>query len=78
MHFPTEAIRREIILTIPDGKRIRYKLCLEFKDIRLNNLKGVSPEGMVIVRKSFGLQRETNQDIGSNRKGYSHQNHQVL
>jgi hypothetical protein len=32
MHFPTEAIGRAITLTTPDGKRIRYTFCLEFKD----------------------------------------------
>jgi hypothetical protein len=51
MHFPTKAIGSAITLTTPEGKRIRYKLCLEFKDIRLNNLKGVSLEVMAIVRE---------------------------
>jgi hypothetical protein len=51
MHFSTEAIGRAITLTTPEGKRIRYKFCLEFKDIRLNNLKGVSLEVMAIVRE---------------------------
>jgi hypothetical protein len=51
MHFSTEAIGRAITVTTPVGKRIRYKLCLEFKDIRLNNLKGVSLEVMAIVRE---------------------------
>jgi hypothetical protein len=51
MHFPTETIGRAITLTTPEGKRIRYKFCLEFKDIRLNNLKGVSLEFMAIVRE---------------------------
>jgi hypothetical protein len=45
---------------------------LEFKDVRLNNLKGVSLEVMAVVREWFDLQGETNQDIGSNRKDYSH------
>jgi hypothetical protein len=74
MHISTEAIGRSITLTTPKGKMIRYKFCLEFKDIRLNNLKGVSLEVMAIVREGFGLQGETNQDMGSNRKKYSHQN----
>jgi hypothetical protein len=51
MHFPTEAIGRAITLTTLEGKRIRYKSCLEFNDIRLNNLKGVSLEVMAIVRQ---------------------------
>jgi hypothetical protein len=52
MHFPTETIGRAITLTTPKGKMIRYKFCLEFKDIRyLNNLKGVSLEVMAIVRE---------------------------
>jgi hypothetical protein len=42
MHLPTEAIGRAITLTTLEGKRIRYKFCLEFKVFRLNNLKGVS------------------------------------
>jgi hypothetical protein len=46
--FLTEAIGRAITLTTSDGKRIRYNLCLEFKDIRLNNLKGVSLEVMAM------------------------------
>jgi hypothetical protein len=51
MHFPTETIGRATTLTTPKGKRIRYKFCLEFKDIRLKNLKGVSLELMAIVRE---------------------------
>jgi hypothetical protein len=51
MHFSTETIGRVTTLTIPVGKRIRYKYSLEFKDIRLNNLKGVSLEVMAIVRE---------------------------
>jgi hypothetical protein len=51
MHFSTETIGRVTTLTIPEGKRIRYKYCLEFKDIRLNNLKGVSLEDMAIERE---------------------------
>jgi hypothetical protein len=42
---------RAITLTTLEGKRIRYKFYLEFKDIRLNNLKGVSLEVMAIVRE---------------------------
>jgi hypothetical protein len=51
MHLPTEAIGRAITLTTPEGKRITYKFGLEFKDIKLNNLKGVSLEVMAIVRE---------------------------
>jgi hypothetical protein len=46
-----DCVNRAITLTTPEGKRIRYKSQLEFKDIRLNNLKGVSLEVMAIVRK---------------------------
>jgi hypothetical protein len=49
--FSTEAIGRTITLTTPERKRIRYKFYLEFKDIRLNNLKGVSLEDMAILRE---------------------------
>jgi hypothetical protein len=51
MYFPTEAIGRAITLTTPEGKRIRYKSYLEFNNIRLNNLKGVSLEVMAVVRE---------------------------
>jgi hypothetical protein len=51
MHFPTKAIGRANTLTTQKGKRIRYKLCWEFKVFRLNNLKGVSLEDMAIVRE---------------------------
>jgi hypothetical protein len=51
MHFPTEAIGRAITLTTPEGKRIRYKSCLELNDISLNNLKGVSLEVMVVAKE---------------------------
>jgi hypothetical protein len=74
MHFPTEAIGRTTTLTTLERKRIRYKFCLEFKDVRLNNLKGVSLEVMATVRERFGLPGETNQDMGSNGKKYSNQN----
>ena len=40
-----------ITLTTPEGKRIRYKSQLEFKDIRLNHLKGVSLEQVHIVKE---------------------------
>jgi hypothetical protein len=49
--FTTEAIGRSITLTTQKGKRIRYKFRLEFKNIRLNNLKGVSLEVKTIVRE---------------------------
>jgi hypothetical protein len=42
MHFSTEAIGRAITLTTPKGKKIRYKFGLEFKDIRLNILRGLA------------------------------------
>jgi hypothetical protein len=51
MHLPTEAIGRAIALTTSAKKGIRYNFCLEFKIIRLNNLKGVSLEVMDIARE---------------------------
>jgi hypothetical protein len=59
MHFPTKAIGRANTLTTPVEKRIRYKFYLEFKVIRLNNLKGVSLEVMGVVGKCFVLPEET-------------------
>jgi hypothetical protein len=47
------------MLTTPAENRIRYKFCLEFKVIRLNNLKGVSLEVMDVVGKCFVLPGET-------------------
>jgi hypothetical protein len=46
-----DCVNRAITLTTPEGKRIRDKSNLEFQDIRLNNLKGVSLEVMAIVRE---------------------------
>jgi hypothetical protein len=51
MHLSTETIGRVTTLTISERKKIRYKFYLGFKDIRLNNLKGVSLEVMAIVRE---------------------------
>jgi hypothetical protein len=51
MYFSTKAIGRAITLTTSKGKRIGHKFCLEFRDIRLNNLKGVSLEDMAIERE---------------------------
>jgi hypothetical protein len=51
MHLPTEVLERAITLTTLAEKRIIYKFCLEFKDIRLNILKGVSLEVMAVVRE---------------------------
>jgi hypothetical protein len=59
MHFPTKAIGRVVTLTTPEAKRIRYKFRLEFKVIRINNLKRVSLEVMDVVGKCFDLQGET-------------------
>ena len=46
-----DCANRAITLTTPEGKRIRYKSQLEFKDIRLNHLKGVSLEQVHIVKE---------------------------
>src|SRR4051812_4096553 len=37
-----DCVNRAITLTTPEGKRIKYKSCLELEYIRLNYLKGVS------------------------------------
>jgi hypothetical protein len=42
---------RAITFTTPEGTRIRYKSNLDFKDIRLNHLKGVSLDKVVVVRE---------------------------
>jgi hypothetical protein len=46
-----DCVNRAITLTTPKGKRIRYKSQLEFQDIRLNHLKGVSLEEVPIVKE---------------------------
>jgi hypothetical protein len=46
-----DCVNRAITLTTPEGKRIRYKSHLEFQDIRLNHLKGVSLEEVHIVKE---------------------------
>jgi hypothetical protein len=46
-----DCVNRAITLTTPEGKRIRYKSQLEFQDIRLNHLKGVSLEEVHIVKE---------------------------
>jgi hypothetical protein len=46
-----DCVNRAITLTTPEGKRIRYKSNMDFNDIRLNHLKGVSLEDMAVVRK---------------------------
>jgi hypothetical protein len=46
-----DCVRRAITLTTPDGRRIRYKSNLDFNDIRLNHLKGVSLEEVAVVRE---------------------------
>jgi hypothetical protein len=46
-----DCVNRAITLTTLEGKRIRYMSPLEFKDIRLNNLEGVSLEEVPIVKE---------------------------
>jgi hypothetical protein len=46
-----DCVNRAITLTTPEGKRIRYKSQLDFNDIRLNHLKGVSLEEVHIVNE---------------------------
>jgi hypothetical protein len=46
-----DCVNRAITLTTPEGKRIRYRSSFEFKDIRLNHLKGVSLEEVPIIKE---------------------------
>jgi hypothetical protein len=45
-----DCVSRAITLTTPEGRRIRYKSSLDFNDIRLNHLKGVSLEEVAVVK----------------------------
>jgi hypothetical protein len=44
-------VNRAITLTTLEGRRIRYKSNMDFNDIRLNHLKGVSLEDVPVVRE---------------------------
>jgi hypothetical protein len=46
-----DCVNRTITLTTPEGKKIRYKSQLDFQDIRLNHVKGVSLEEVPIVKE---------------------------
>jgi hypothetical protein len=46
-----DCVNRAIALTTPEGRRIRYKSNMHFHDIRLNHLKGVNLEEVVVVRE---------------------------
>jgi hypothetical protein len=46
-----DCVNRSITLTTPEGRRIIYKSNLDFNDIRLNHLKGVSLEEVAVVRE---------------------------
>jgi hypothetical protein len=46
-----DCVNRAITLTTPEGRRIRYKYNLDFNDIRLNHLKGVSLDEVAVVRE---------------------------
>jgi hypothetical protein len=46
-----DCVNRAITLSTPEGKRIRYKSIMDFNDIRLNHLKGVSLEEVAVVRE---------------------------
>jgi hypothetical protein len=46
-----DCVNRSITLTTPEGRRIRYKSNLDFNDIRLNHLKGVSLEEVAVVKE---------------------------
>jgi hypothetical protein len=46
-----DCVNRAITLTTPEGRRIRYKSRLDFNDIRLNHLKGVSLDEVHIVNE---------------------------
>jgi hypothetical protein len=56
--FPLKSYKRKYTHH-PAEKRIRYKYGLEFKVVRLNDLKGVSLEVMDVLGKCFVLSRET-------------------
>jgi hypothetical protein len=46
-----DCVNRAITLTTLEGRRIRYKSNMDFNDIRLNHLKGVSLEDVPVVRE---------------------------
>jgi hypothetical protein len=46
-----DCVDRAITLTTPEGRRIRYKCNMDFNNIRLNHLKGVSLEEVVVVQE---------------------------
>jgi hypothetical protein len=46
-----DCVSKSITLTTPEGKRIRYKSRLDFGDLRLSNLKGVSLDQVRIVKE---------------------------
>jgi hypothetical protein len=46
-----DCVNRAITLTTPEGRRIRYKSNMDFNNIRLNHLKGVSLEEVDVVRE---------------------------
>jgi hypothetical protein len=46
-----DCVSRAITLTTPEGRRIRYKSQLDFNDIRLNHLKGVSLDEVHVVNE---------------------------
>jgi hypothetical protein len=46
-----DCVNRAITLTTPEGRRIRYKSNVDFNNIRLNHLKGVSLEEVDVVRE---------------------------
>nr|XP_051196726.1 uncharacterized protein LOC127310066 [Lolium perenne] len=46
-----DCVSKSITLTTPEGKRIRFKSRLDFREIRLDNLKGVSLDQVHIVKE---------------------------
>ena len=46
-----DCANRTIILTTPDGKKIRFRSRFELKKVRLNSLKGVSLGDVLIVKE---------------------------
>jgi hypothetical protein len=53
-----DCVNRAITLTTLEGRRIRYKSNMDFNNIRLNHLKGVSLEEVAVVREYSDVFRD--------------------
>jgi hypothetical protein len=58
MHVSHWSHRKNNYTNHPRKKEDWYKFCLKSKDIRLNNLKGVSLEDMAMVREWFACKEK--------------------